>query len=86
MGRIEPVTDDDLPGSVGSPLLEMVSICDSIVIMASPAGPFRTIRDSILRGEVFSVESFERDLLMGWSLGKDRNWMKQGEGENQYEN
>ena len=71
MAGIEPVTDDDLPGSVGSPLLKMVSVGDPIVIMAAPARPFRAIRNSILKGEVFPIVSFERDLLMVLSLGKD---------------
>ena len=61
---VEGVADDDLPSSVRATLLEMVALCDLVIVMAGPAGLLGTVRQLTLVGKRVSVESFQNDLLM----------------------
>lgn len=68
---VEGVADDDLPSSVRATLLEMVALCDLVIVMAGPAGLLRTVRQLTLVGKRASVESFQNDLLMQRHLGRN---------------
>jgi len=68
---IEGVADDDLPSSVRATLLEMVALCDLVIVMAGPAGLLGTVRQLTLVGQRASVESFQNDLLMQRHLGRN---------------
>ena len=68
---VEGVADDDLPSSVRATLLEMVALCDLVIVMAGPAGPLGTVRQLTLVGQRASVESFQNDLLMQRHLGRN---------------
>jgi hypothetical protein len=35
---VEGVADDDFPGSIRATLLEVVTLCDLVIVMAGPAG------------------------------------------------
>jgi len=68
---VEGVADDDLPSSVRATLLEMVALCDLVIVMAGPAGLLGTVRQLTLVGKRASVESFQNDLLMQRHLGRN---------------
>ena len=68
---VEGVADDDLPSSVRATLLEMVALCDLVIVMAGPAGLLGTVRQLTLVGQRASVESFQNDLLMQRHLGRN---------------
>jgi hypothetical protein len=68
---VEGVADDDFPSSVHTTLLEMVALCDMVIVMAGPAGLLGTIRQLTLSGKKASVESFQNDLLMQRRLGRN---------------
>lgn len=52
---VEGITDDQFPGSIGSALLKMVTIGDSVIIMAGAAGPLRAVRNFADDGEGTSI-------------------------------
>lgn len=66
---IEGVADDDLPCSIGSALLEMITIGDPIIIVAGAAGLLRTVRHFTIDREGGAIESLEKNLFMR-GLGK----------------
>lgn len=61
---VEDVADDDFASSVRATLLEMVALCDLIIVMAGSASLLGTVWQLTLGGKRASVESFQNDLLM----------------------
>ena len=61
---IERVTNDDLPGSIGPPLLEMVTLCDLFAVVTGSAGLFGAVRIFAIDGERAAIESPNRYLLV----------------------
>ena len=76
---VEGVADDDFPSSVRATLLEMVALCDLVIIMTGPASLLRTVRQLALGGKRVSVESFQNDLLMQRHLGRNRGGIEERE-------
>ena len=76
---VEGVADDDFPSSVRATLLEMVALCDLVIIMTGPASLLRTVRQLALGGKRVSVEYFQNDLLMQRHLGRDRGGIEERE-------
>ena len=66
---VEGVADDDFPGSIRTTLLEVVTLCDLVIVMAGPAGLPRTVRHFAIGRERASIEPFQNDLLMQRGLG-----------------
>jgi hypothetical protein len=74
---VEGIADDNLPRSIGSTLLEVVTIRDSIVIVADTTGLLRAVRDFAMDGEGASVESFYDHLFVLRSLREDPSWINE---------
>lgn len=66
---IEGITDNNLPGSIGSALLEVIAPCDPVIIVTRAAGPLGTVGCFALEGKRSAIESFQNDLLVRSSLG-----------------
>ncbi|MBM4307013.1 MAG: hypothetical protein FJ123_09785 [Deltaproteobacteria bacterium] len=66
--RVVSITKNRFPGTIGSALLEMVSLCDEVVVMASPAGLFGAVRDFTLQGKGSTIKAPQDDLLVRWRL------------------
>jgi hypothetical protein len=66
---VEGVADDDFSSSIRATLLEVVTLCDLVIVMASPAGFLGTVRHFAIGGERTSIESFQNDFLMQRDLG-----------------
>jgi hypothetical protein len=66
---VEGVADNDFPNSIRPTLLEVVTLCDLVIVMAGPAGLPGTVRRLAIGGERTSVESFQNDLFMQRDLG-----------------
>jgi len=77
--RVEGVADDDFPGSIRATLLEVVTLCDLVIVMAGPAGLLGTVRQLTLSGERASIESFQNDLLMQRHLGRNEGGVEERE-------
>ena len=71
MLRIEGITDDDFTRSISPALLKMVTIGNLIILVTSPTGFFRAVRQFTLKGERTSIESFKDNLIMVSILGGD---------------
>ena len=54
---IEGITDDNLSGSIRSALLEVVTIGDSVIIVARTTSSLRAVRSFAVDGEGTSIES-----------------------------
>jgi hypothetical protein len=54
---VEVIAHDDFPGSIRATLLEMVTLCDLVVVMAGPAGLPGTVRRFALGAERASIKS-----------------------------
>jgi len=76
---VEGVADHDFPGSVRATLLEMVALCDLVIVMARPAGLLGTVGQLTFDGKRASVESFQDDLLMQRHLGRNEGGIEQRE-------
>jgi len=76
---VEGVADDDLPGSIRATLLEVVTLCDLVIVMAGPTGLLGTVRQLTLGGERASIESFQNDLLMQRHLGGNEGGIEERE-------
>jgi len=76
---VEGVADDDFPGSIRTTLLEVVTLCDLVIVMAGPAGLLGTVRQPTLGGERASIESFQNDLLMQRHLGRNGGGIEERE-------
>jgi len=74
--RVEGVADDDFPGSIRATLLEVVTLCDLVIVMAGPAGFPRTIRNFAFQAQAGSIKSLEDDLFVQGNLGGKRDWVK----------
>jgi len=61
---IKGIANNDLSSSIGSTLLEVVTISDSIIIMAGTTCFLGTVRDFTFDGEGISVKPLQNDLLM----------------------
>ncbi len=70
---IEGIADDDFSGPVGSALLEVVSIGNAIIVVASTTGPLGTIRDFAVGGKRGPVKSSHDDLLVFANLRRSRD-------------
>jgi len=68
---IEGITDNNLSSPIGSALLKMVTIRDSIILMAGAACLLGAIRNLTVENEVTPIESLQNDLLMQRDLGGD---------------
>ncbi len=79
---IEGITDDNLPVSIRSALLEVVTIGYSIIIVAGAAGPLRTVRNFTIDREGNPIESLQNNLFMGRDLGGDRSRIEQRKKQN----
>jgi hypothetical protein len=66
---IEGVADNGFPGSIRATLLEVVTLCDLVIVMAGPAGLPGTVRHFAIGGQRTSIESFQNDLFMQRDLG-----------------
>ena len=73
---IEGITDDNFSGSIGSTLLEVITICYLIIIMAGTAGSFWAIRNFTVGGEWTSIESPKDNFFVQGYLGLDRDRIK----------
>jgi hypothetical protein len=76
---IEGIANDDLPGSIRSALLEVVTIGYSIIIMAATTGSFGTVRNFTLDGEVTPIESLQGNLFVRRVLRGNRSRIEQRE-------
>jgi hypothetical protein len=70
---IEGITDDNLPGSIRSALLEMVTIGNSVIIVASATGSLWAIRNFAVDGQRTSIESLQNNFLVRGSLRRYRD-------------
>jgi hypothetical protein len=71
MFGIKGVTDDHSSHSVGSALLEVVTICYLGIIMATPTGLLGAIRGFTVHGERSSIRSSHEDLFVLSGLGSN---------------
>ena len=76
---VEGVADDDFPSSIRTTLLEVVTLCNLVIVMAGPAGLLGTVRQPTLGGERVSIESFQNDLLMQRDLGRNEGGIEERE-------
>ena len=76
---VEGVTDDDFPSSIRTTLLEVITPCDLVILMAGPAGLLGTVRHFAIGGERASIESFQNDLLMQRHLGQNKGGIEERE-------
>ena len=81
---VEGVADDDFPSSIGATLLEVVPLCDLVIIMAGPAGLPGTVRHFAVGGERTSIESFQNDLFMQRDLGRSKGGIEEREDAQGY--
>jgi len=79
---IEGITDDNLPSSIGSTLLEVVTIRDSIIIVTGTAGPIRTVRNFTIDREGNPIDSLQNNLFMDSDLRGDRSTIEQRKKQN----
>ena len=54
---IECITDNNFSGSIGSALLEMITIRYLIIVMAGATGPLRTVRNCAVYAQRVPIES-----------------------------
>jgi hypothetical protein len=76
---VEGVTDDDFPSSIRTTLLEVIPVCDLVIVMAGPAGLPGTVRYFAIGGERTSIESFQNDLFMQRDLGRNQGGIEERE-------
>lgn len=69
---VEGVADDDFPGSIRATLLEVVTLCDLVIVVAGAAGLPGAVRHAAIDRERASIKPFQNDLLMQRGLGG--NW------------
>jgi hypothetical protein len=87
---IEGITDDNLPGSISSALLEMVTIGDLGIIVARATSSLRAVRNFAVDGQGTSVESLQNNLFVAKDLGRNRSRIEHkkkedhGNGEKKY--
>jgi len=81
MSLIEVIAHDNFSGSIGSALLEVVTVGDSIVIVANAASLLRTVRRFTVRSERTSVEPFQDDLFVRRRLREDPGWIHQAKNK-----
>ncbi|MEW6374164.1 MAG: hypothetical protein AB1502_00025 [Thermodesulfobacteriota bacterium] len=81
---IEGITGDDFFSSIGSALLEMVTIGDPIIIVTSTARLLGAVRNFAIDSDLTSIESFEDNLFMGWDLRGNGSWIKYENGPKKY--
>jgi len=79
---IEGITDDNLPGSISSALLEVVTTCYPLVVMADTAGPLRAIRNFAIDSGGIPIESLQNNFLVRGSLRKHRHRIEERKKEN----
>ena len=70
---IEGITDDYFPSTIHSALLEVVTTCYPLVVMAGTAGPLRAIRNFAIDSEGIPIESLQNNLFVRGSLGRHRD-------------
>jgi hypothetical protein len=75
------IADGHFPGSIGSALLEVITIGDPVIIMAGATGFFRTERNFTIDREGTPIEPLRDDLFMRRTLGRNRNRIKQAESK-----
>ena len=80
---VEGVADDDLPGSIRATLLEVVTLCDLVIVMTGPAGLPGTVRQLALGSERTSIKPFQNNLLMQWHLGRNEGGIRKTENTQQ---
>ena len=66
------ITDNNFSRSIGSALLEVVTIRYSIIVMTGAAGLLRAVRHYALYSQRASVESLQNNLFMQRDLGGNR--------------
>jgi hypothetical protein len=76
---VEGVANDDFPRSIRATLLEVVPLCDLVIVMARPAGLPGAIRHFAIDRERASIEPFQNDLLMQRHLGQNERGAAQRE-------
>jgi hypothetical protein len=81
MFLIEVIAHDNFSGSIGSALLEVVTVGDSIVIVANATSLLRTVRCFTVRSERTSVEPFQDNLFVGGRLREDPGWVHQAKNK-----
>jgi hypothetical protein len=79
---IEGITDDNLSGSVSSALLEMVTIGDPVIIVASTTSSLWAIRNFAVDGQRTSIESLQNNLFVAKDLGRNRSRTEHKRKEN----
>jgi hypothetical protein len=70
---IEGITDDYFSSTIRSALLEVVTTCYPLVVMAGTAGPLRAIRNFAIDSEGIPIESLQNNLFVRGSLGRHRD-------------
>jgi hypothetical protein len=73
---VEGIPDDYFTGSIRSALLEMVSVGDSLIIMAAPTGFSGAVGGLTFGGKRVSVASLKKDPLVRGVLRYDHSRMK----------
>ena len=76
---VEGIADDDFSSSIRTTLLEVIPLCDLIIVMAGPAGLPGTVRNVAIGGERAPVESFQNDLFMQGDLGGNQGGIEKRE-------
>jgi hypothetical protein len=76
---VEGVADDDFPGSIRTTLLEVVALCNLVIVMAGSAGLPRAVRHFAIGEERTSIEPFQNDLLMQRDLGRNGRGIEERE-------
>jgi hypothetical protein len=77
--EVEGVADDDFPASICATLLEVVTLCDLVIVMAGPAGLLGTVRHFAIGGERASIKSLQNNLLMQRDLGRNNGGIEERE-------
>jgi hypothetical protein len=61
---VRGVADDDFPSSIRATLLEVVTLCNLVIVMARPASLLGTVRHLTLGSKRASIKPLQNDLLM----------------------
>jgi hypothetical protein len=73
---IEGITDNNFPSSIDTALLKMVTIRNSVIVMAGTTSLLRTVGRLAIRGERVSIEPLQDNLFMQEGLRGNGAWMQ----------
>ena len=78
---VEGIADHSFPRSIGSALLEVVTVGDPIVIVAGTTGLLRAVGRFAVHTERTSVEPLQDDLFVRRRLREDPAWVDQAKNK-----